>query len=237
MNKAKKIFILIMSILVSSCVVRSPVLLETKTEVINEKAIPLKVGVTTDINSSQPTSIWTATLPIPFVIVKAGFPKIVENDYIMDAFTDFLKTNNIFSYCYRAPFDKKDVDLILEFKITEYLCSNNRLYSHGIQVASFLSDFVVPLFGPLLITFGLPQEKFLLKQNLTVDIIKLSGEVVKSYQFLRVSDAEWVWLVEQPFGDYLWYKSIYIKNMNELMRELSNRINEDSALLMSMAKK
>jgi hypothetical protein len=215
-------------LLLSGCAFRSPVLLFCRQSTTNPKQFPLRVGVAVRARRDQdPTSIFTYHFPV--LTFSGQFPKPVEMEYFADSVVDYLRDRAVFRYTYPYPFDPADVDLVLFVEPRQARLTNDSLYGSLMPLAAYLLPF--PGF---LIPLVLPQEKFSGRFVLEFRLRTPDGQDVATYETKETGD-EWVWLWEQPYANYLWYRSIFRTRFLEMLDDVKARMEKDSALIMAAA--
>ncbi len=225
MRKSGIIVLLAVLLFSTGCVVKSPILMFKGKSVKNPNRLPLKAGVV--LNAAQRGKIsefLTFTLPIPFYIITAAFPKINEQEFILDSVVQYLKDTELFDFTYSFPFDKRDVDVILEVKINDILAKNSTPYSLIWQLP-FLN---------ILTLLGVPQERFSMLFDIRVDVKQPDGTLITSYK-ARWSDADWVTIYEMPYADYMWYESVFRDVFMKVLDSISAKITSDSEQIISAA--
>jgi hypothetical protein len=229
MKIAKSGFILLILILGSSCTVTSPVMLEAQITKSTSNALPYTVGVSkiTKKGSQQLTKIKTyQTLGI--MQMSGRMPRRSEVDYYNKAFTNALRSNSLFSYVYATPFDRNDVDLVIDIEIDNFNISNSS-YGTLISHASFVP--VVGIFASLGVLINVvPQEYFSGGWGISYHLKNKSGKLIKTYTDEQVFQ-DYVGMWEQPFASYSWYESAWIKLFNDSLNRIQSEIRKDSELI------
>jgi len=223
-----RVGILLTGALLTGCAYRSPVLMTTRQSTQNPKQLPLRVGVVCEAGPQQdPTSILTVyfVYTIPTHWLYGQYPKPIEMEYFADCVVDYLRDYNVFQYTYPYPYDPRDVDFELVVRPTTLQCSNSTVYS---TTLAGVSQF--PYLG--LAVFFLPLERFESRLGVEMVLKKPNGPEVATYHFAQAG-SQWVWIYQQPFGEYLWYNSIFRSHFMAMMDSLRQKIEQDSRKIMA----
>ncbi len=225
----------------SGCVVRSPILMYKQYSVRdNPNRLPVKAGIA-KVKLAQETSvasIVTFSLPIPFMTTTAVFPKDTEEGFLEDSLLQYIRDVKLFDFAYSSPFDKRDVDVILNFTFERFTASNNKLYSEGLLLFNFLVPYIVPQLSILGIInpFALPQEIFSANIELHLDVNLPDGTKVTSYQSSHYG-TEAVWIYGQPYANYTWYNSVFRKVFLRALDDIKGQLEGDSDHIVNAVEK
>jgi hypothetical protein len=210
-----------------------PVLAIARQSTANPKQLPLRVGVVFEGNRDHdPTSVKSMQFMyfIPIVWLYGQFPKPIEMEYVQDCVVDYLRDYSVFRYAYPFPFDSKDVDLVLRVRMRQIQYSNSTTYSSVMNIVEQLTSYI-----GLILMFAAPQERFHAQVDLEFALLKPPGDqAVATYQFAQ-EGKQWVYLIEQPWGEHSWYKSVFREKLMAVMDELRKAIEQDSAKIMAGA--
>jgi hypothetical protein len=219
----------------SGCSSTSPVLLQLPSERGGTAEIPLKIGVdnASKPGSQQITDIDTCAV-LAFRQYYGKMPRRSEVNYFAASVGDYLRDTKTFSYCYDAPFDRNDVDLVLKLNLDAVSMHNSGFW--GTFMNSWAS---IPYLGfPVQIGYlvGLPQEGFGSDLKYTAVIETPVGKEVARYK-LAADMNDFVNMYEQPYGNYMWYDSVFQKAFFSTLDQLKASLVKDRAKIMAGAGK
>ena len=162
-------------------------------------------------------------------------PRRSETDYLNKSIANALRANGMFKYVYSTPYDPEDVDLVLTVHI-EKCIMNNTMYG---TVLNHVVCVPIPLV-PQIIQVGelvgvIPMEKFIVQWNIVYKVSTPSGKVIKQYRH-ECNETEMVNLWAQPFGNYMWYDSIFLKNFEAGITAFEKTFKKDRALILGAIK-
>lgn len=219
---------------VTGCSSTSPIMLQLPSARGGTADLPLKVGVTTaEKTGEQKLSKIDTCAELGVFHFYAKMPRRSEPEYFSRSVGDYLRDTKVFSYCYDDPFDHNDVDLVLRMKMKDFLIDNTALGT----TLNHLS--LIPYAGlcvTLYMVAGLPQETFLIRYNLEMTLETTAGKEIARYE-TSGSGSEGVNIYEQPFGNYLWYGSIFQKEFFKAMDYFVGQMKNDRAKIMQAAGK
>lgn len=220
----------------AGCRMVSPVLFETPSAHARGEALPLAVGVREleKVGTQRITDVTTyGTFGI--IAFSARMPRRSEADYMGNALANALRSSGAFTYVYGTPFDTKDVDVVLGLRAERCRIENNTLYGTAVNHAS-----MIPTIGTFIeigVLVGLiPQEYFTMDWSLVCTVATPEGKVIKEYKHV-CSDADWVNLWSQPYANYMWYDSIFLRHFEEAVQSFLKSIDTDRAEILRAAGK
>lgn len=218
----------------TGCRIVSPLLLEIPSARTPDDAMPLAIGVS-EITKAGPQrmSHVQSYYSLGFFGMGARMPRRSEPDYLNKSLTAALRADGLFKYVYATPFDRDDVDLVLTFDVQKATLKNS---AYG-TIVNHLQ--MVPAVGFLvglgqLVTL-VPQEHFSIEWDITCTVTDRSGKALKTYTH-RCRDRDFVNLWEQPFGNYMWYESVFLKHFRDACDTFAAGMNEDRAELLRAAR-
>ncbi len=210
-----------------------------------------------DIKSAQ------ETLMIPLITYQGEFPKGKESEFLSDMVRQYFYDTSMFDYIYNSPFRNQDVDIILNCKLNRFILKNNKgwvTFRNVLNLIGTAAPLVLPfvlqrssndstsksspsatstiglasagLLVIQLIPFVLPQEKFFTEYDIELELLLPSREKIISFRKLG-SGKESVRSFGQPFGEYLYHKSIFRKVFLSIMDEISGEIKKNRDLIIA----
>jgi len=223
------------------CSMRSPVLLYRGTKesgattllvpffsedrpIRKEPILPLKAGVR--VSAARERKVCSLfTYLFPWYFISAGFPKRDEMEFLRDSIVRDLFDTRTFRYTYPAPFDPAAVDVIVNATVTEVRASNLKVYPTIIGLP-YIS---------LLTLVGVPQEIFFARMGFRFDVTTPDGTVLKTYEvFNKGTDA--VTIYEQPWANYIWYRSVFRSTFLASMDEFREQLRSDAPFILERLK-
>jgi hypothetical protein len=204
------------------CKTTSPVMLQLPTEKTGDASIPAKIGVNPIVKNGG-----SRVCDIGFTIfavywLDAKMPRRTETDYVLQSVADHINDNRIFQYAYITPFDAKKVNLTMDIVFDRYLLSNG-----GGTYATIMN---LPIIG-LLCLAGVPQEKFQSDMQATCILKTTAGAEISRYSFSgKAKDS--VTLYQMPYGNYLWYESMFRQQFDQMMTTFYRGIEADKAKIL-----
>lgn len=217
--------LLVASVLqMAGCRTSSPVMLQLPSEKTGDAAIPAKIGVNPIVKSGG-SRISDIAFTIFFVYwIDAKMPRRVETDYVLQAVADHINDNRIFQCAYITPFDSRKVNLTMDIVFDKYKLSN----AGGGAYATVMN---LPLIN-LLTLVGVPQEIFKSDMQATCILKTTAGAEISRYTFAsKASDA--VTIYAMPYGNYLWYESMFRQQFDQMMTSFYRGIEADKAKILS----
>jgi hypothetical protein len=213
----------------------SPLMLETASR-SRGTPLPIAVGIgkITKAGSQRITSINTYQ-NLGIIGLSARMPRRSETDYLNKSIANALRADGMFKYVYSSPYDPEDIDLAITVHL-EKCVMNNTMYGT-------LINHVVCLPLPPFTTFVqigelvgiVPMEKFVVQWNIVFKLSTPSGKIIKQYRH-ACDETDMVNLWSQPFGNYMWYDSIFIKNFEAAIDAFSRTFQKDRALILGAIK-
>ncbi len=216
----------------SGCSSTSPVLLQLPGERAGTAEIPLKVGIARAVKSGQQTltDISTCFL-LNCTTMHAKMPRRDEVDYLGKSIGDYLRDTKIFSYCYDEPFDRNDIDVILRPRF-----NNVRLHNSG--YGTFMNSWAtIPYLGfpvQVAMLLGLPQELFRARYNISISLETPTGYEIALYD-VHVYMKNAVNIYKQPYGNYMWYNSVFQKAFFSAMDQFVAQLRRDRNMILRAA--
>lgn len=213
----------------TGCTSTSPILLQLPSERGGTAEIPLKVGITTAEKSGDQvlTKIDTCA-ELGIFHYYAKMPRRSEPDYFSQSVGDYFRDTKTFSYCYDSPFDRNDIDLVVRMKMKDFRISNT-------QLGTALNNLsIIPYVGlcvNLYLLAGGRQETFLIQYSLEMIVETPAGKEIARYE-TSGSGADGINIYEQPFGNYMWYDSIFQKEFFKAMDYFVSQMKNDRAKIM-----
>jgi len=226
MNKYSALALIICTIAgLSGCRIVSPLLMETPSSKTRTEAMPLAIGVNAPqvFGSHRVSNIMTYQ-GLGLMGIGARMPRRDETDYINKSMTDALRANGTFQYIYSTPFDRQDVDMILNVKLRSCQMENS---NYGTTITHCQMIPTVGMFISLGTLTGLvPMEHFFVNWKIDFELVTGDGKVIKTYSH-ACKDWQFVNLWKQPFANYMWYESIFLKNFTSATETLTRGIEKD----------
>lgn len=216
----------------TGCSSTSPVLLQLPSEQAGTADVPLKVGIEKAHKpGDQRLSDISTCTGLGCYTFHARMPRRDEVDYFSRAIGDYLRDAKAFSYCYDQPFDRNDVDLVLSPRLNDV-----RLYNsgYGTFMAVWSSIPYIGLPPQILQLLGMPQQLYRAKYDLTVVVSTPTGREVARYS-AAVFERDAVNMYKQPFGNYLWYDSVFQEAFFKAMNQVLVQMKADRSRLMQAA--
>ncbi|NCC50324.1 MAG: hypothetical protein EOM20_03825 [Spartobacteria bacterium] len=228
------IMLIVMVVVLAGCSSTSPVLLQLPSERGGTADIPLKVGVlTAEKSGEQKLSNIETCNQCGFFKFYAKMPRRSEVDYFSEAVGDYFRDTKTFSYCYNAPFDRNDVDLLFQIRMNDFQIENTD-FGTVIGHASLIP--YVGLLPTVWLLLGGKQETFLIQYDLEAIIETPEGKEIARYE-TSGSGKDGVTLYEQPFGNYMWYDSIFQQEFFKAMDYFVVHMKKDRIKIMQAAGK
>jgi len=218
-----------LAVWVTGCSSTSPVLLQLPSEKGGTAEIPLKVGITSAEKAGE-QKISTIDTCAQYGIwhFYAKMPRRSELDYFNQSIGDYFRDTKTFSYCYDEPFDRNDVQVVVRVNVRDLKLDNTAL---GTTIQTINSIPYIGLFGNLYTLVGLPIETFVMTYNLEMTVETPAGKEIARYK-TSGTGKEGVNVYEQPFGNYLWYNSIFQKEFFKAMDYFVVQMRNDRAKIM-----
>jgi hypothetical protein len=209
---------------VVGCKTSSPVMLQQPSEKKGDAAIPAKIGVNPIIKNGG-SRISDIGFTIFFVYwIDAKMPRRVETDYVLQAVADHINDSRIFQCAYITPFDSRKVNLTMDVVFDKYLLSNA---GGGVYATVMNLPFI-----NLLTLVGVPQEIFKSDMQATCILKTTAGAEISRYTFSsKASDA--VTIYAMPYGNYLWYESMFRQQFDQMMTSFYRGIEADKAKILA----
>jgi len=205
----------------------SPVLLETPSSKTRAEALPLAVGVKApEVTGSHRVSNIMTYQTLGIMGVGARMPRRDETDYFNKSITDALRANGNFQYIYATPFDPQDVDLVLNVKLRSCKLENS---NYGTIINHCQMIPTVGIFVSIGTLVGvIPMEYFTVSWAIDFELATRDGKVIKTYSH-ACNEWQFVNMWKQPFANYMWYESIFLKNFTKAMGTLTQGLETDRA--------
>lgn len=205
----------------------SPVLLEMPSSKTRAEALPLAIGVNAlEVSGSHRVSNIMTYQSFGLMGVGARLPRRDETDYFNKSITDALRANGNFQYIYATPFDRQDVDLVLNVKLRSCKLENS---NYGTAIAHGQMIPTLGMFVSLGTLIGvIPQEYFSVNWKIDFELETRDGKVIKTYSH-ACNEFQFVNMWKQPFANYMWYESIFLKNFSKAVDALTQGIEKDRA--------
>lgn len=225
-------------IILAACILLGPVGCQMKTPVIfykeaaesNPKKINAKIGVDMPNFSEAGKLIQMKStnfvLIIPAYTFTADFPKRVDREFFVDLMHQYLKDSDMFSYAYSTPFDKNDVDLVMESDVRKFKYTNGSWGTTWSCIGQVIG--IVPFVGLILTLiwiFAVPQEKFAVEMDMEVTLKTADGQLVGKYE-ASASGKDSIKMLAQPWGEYMWYKSVGRRIFLEVLDGIRGKMEE-----------
>ena len=229
MNISKLIIITIVLLAGSSCTITSPVMLETPAPKSRSNALPYTVGVSKISKKGSQSLTKIKTFQTFGLMQMSGrMPRRSETDYYNKSFVNALRSNGLFSYVYGTPYDRNDVDLIIEVEMNDFIIKNSP-YGTLMSHAGFVP--VIGIFVNLgVLVNAIPQEHFSGRWAIQYHLKTKSGKLIKTYKDDKAF-RDFVRLWEQPFAKYSWYESQWLSLFNTSLNNIQAEIRKDSELI------
>lgn len=225
----------ILVVFLTGCAMVSPVLLQLPTEDAGSGKVPLKVGLAQVQKAGGQDLTHISTYAMLGIYQFYGrMPRRSEADYMSRAMGDYLRDKKTFSYIYNEPFDRNDVNLVLKARLADFDMKNNTGFSTLLQHVGMIP--VVGIVGAVWMLAGLPMEFFATSQDLEFVLETPAGKEVATYRF-KTGASDGVNMYEQPFGNYMWYDSVFQQEFFKLMGQFEAAVSQDRAKLMAAAGK
>jgi len=219
---------------ITGCSSTSPVLLQLPSERGGTAEIPLKVGITSGQRAGeQKVSTIDTCAQYGLWHFYAKMPRRSELNYFNKSIGDFFRDTKAFTYCYDEPFDRNDVNIVVRVDVKDLKIDNTAL---GTTIQTINSIPYLGLCGNLYTLLGGPIETFVMSYNLELIIETPAGKELSRYQFSG-SGREGVNVYEQPFGNYLWYNSVFQKEFFKAMDYFVSQMKKDRDKIMQAAGK
>jgi hypothetical protein len=220
--------------IMAGCSSTSPILLQLPSERGGTADLPIKVGI---LASEKPgeqklSNIETCNQCGMFKFY-AKMPRRSEVDYFSQSVGDYFRDTKTFSYCYDAPFDRNDVDMLFRIRMKDFRIDNT-FFGTGIAHAAVIPYVGLCTTGWLLL--GGKQETFLIQYDLEAIIETPEGREIARYE-TSGSGKDGVSLYEQPFGNYMWYDSIFQQEFFKAMDYFVAQMKKDRTKIMQAAGK
>jgi hypothetical protein len=218
-----------LGMLFTGCTSTSPVLLQLPSERAGSAKLPLKAGVTV-VEKSGSQQISTIETCAQFGLWKffAKMPRRSEVEYFSQSVGDYFRDTKTFSYCYDDPFDRNDVDLVVRMRAKDLKIENTAL---GTTVQTLNSIPYIGLCSNLYTLVGGRIETFKITYSLEMIVETPSGEEISRYE-ISGSGKDGVDVYEQPFGNYMWYDSIFQKEFFKAMDYFVAQMMDDRSKIM-----
>lgn len=223
----------ILGYFLSGCSSTAPVLMQLPAVSGSSADFGYTVGVQRAIKSGdQKLSHLKTYQMLGFYQYGGRMPRREEVDYLSRSIADYLRDTKTFTYVYDDPFNRNDVDLIIVPKIEVFDLSNSIL---GTVMGNVSFVPVVGMFISLSQIIGVPQETFHFEYKFTIDVENRAGKTLASYTYSG-EDWEWANMYDQPFGNWLWYDSLFQREFFKALDKFKADINADASRLMVEAK-
>jgi len=221
-------YALLFVFLSTGCTFRSPILIYKTQAVSNPNRIPLKIGVNRPEFKQERHLVNVSVRPIGFLFLQCyqmGFPKPDEKEMLADYFVQYVRDTNLFEYAYIYPFDVRDVDLVVDLKVTRFHAGQDKFIPHLVSL---------PYINFVLLA-GFPQELFHSEIDMTFDISSPDGKKISTYS-TKTEDSDAVTIYEQPYGKYAWENSVFKKEYFKVLDGFALKVVEDRQALIEANK-
>jgi hypothetical protein len=221
----------------SGCRIVSPILLETPSSKSRVEAMPVALGIKApDVSGSHRVSNIMTYQTLGIMATGARLPRRDETDYINKSITDALRANGTFQYIYATPFDRQDVDLVLSVKLRSCKLDNS---NYG-TIINHCQMIPIPPIGQL-ISLGMlvgviPMEQFSVNWKIDFELATRDGKIIKTYSH-ACDEQAFVNMWKQPFANYMWYESIFLKNFTSAVATLTKGVEKDRAEILQAVSK
>ena len=209
LNTKRIILVLVIFTFMIGCTMKAPILLYKDSSERNPGMLPLRAGLVVEntqvlqgINVKSKQGALLPLIPLYFLTLKAEFPKGKEAEFMADMIRQYYVDSGIFEYNYQYPYKKSDVDIIVKTRLNKFSVKNSKSWDY---LYNSVLSFVVP-FGQ----FFLPQAKFYADYDITVSILLPNGKLIKEFNASK-NGKDSVSMFGQPYGEYMFYKSIFKK--------------------------
>jgi len=193
-------------------------MLQLPSEKTGNAAIPAKIGINPIVKSGSSRICDIGFIMFPVYFLDAKMPRRTETDYVLQSVADHVNDNRIFQYAYITPFDVRKVNLTMDVVFDRYELSN----AGGGTYATIMN---FPFIN-LLTLVGVPQEIFKSDIRATCILKTAAGAEISRYTFAsKSSDA--VTLYAMPYGNYLWYESMFRQQFDMMMTSFYRGIEAD----------
>lgn len=210
----------------AGCRTTSPVMLQLPSAKNGDAAIPAKIGVNPIAKSGSTRISDIGYTIIGIYWIEAKMPRRAEADYVQQAIADHLNDSRVFQYAYITPFDKQKVDLTMDIAFDRYNLTNARTYANIINIP----------YINLLTLFGIPQDIFRSDIQATCTLKTTAGAEIARYTYSgKASDS--VTLYAMPYGNYLWYESVFRQQFDQMMTTFYRGIEADKAKIQAAIQK
>jgi len=212
----------------TGCRSTSPILLQMPSEKGGAAEFPFKLGVN-PIEKDQSSRISDAKFTMMFIYwIDGRMPRRKETDYVHQSVSDHLNDGKMFKTAYIAPFDPTKVDLTMDIHFEEYKCSNA---GGGLYASVMAFPFI-----NLLTLLGIPQEIFSTDIKAVCSLKTREGKLVGKYSYTG-HDWDAVTIYEMPYGNYLWYDSVFRREFDNMMQSFYGQMRKDKQKITAEASK
>jgi hypothetical protein len=229
MKTACRLFVVafVCTVLFAACTYRVPILIYKAQAVTNPNRIPLKIGVNLPVFKQERRLVTVNTRPLGLLFLmgfQLGFPKPDEKEMLADFFVQYVRDTNLFEYAYIHPYDKKDVDLIVDLRVANFRANNNKLIGQLAYLPYLDILWLLPL----------PQEIFTCEIDMTFDVSTADGRKVLSYS-ANTRGRDGVSIYGQPYAKYAWTNSIFKKEYFKVLDGFAGKATKDRDTLVKAA--
>jgi hypothetical protein len=210
----------------SGCRSTSPILLQLPSAKGGAAEFAYKIGIN-PIEKAEGSKISSIGYTAMFIYwYDAKMPRRKETDYVHQSVSDHVTDSKIFKNAYIHPFDPSKVDFVMDIHFDEFKYSNAGAYA-TIMALPFIN---------FLTLVGVPQDIFSTDIEAVCTLKTRGGKVIGEYKHSsHGKDA--VNIYEMPYGNYLWYDSIFRTEFDNMMQSFYEQIRKDKQIMATEAAK
>jgi hypothetical protein len=212
-------------VLCSGCRIVSPLMLEPSSDQASGDALPLAVGVSPIQKDGAQRLTHVQTYQVLGIMgMSARMPRREEPDYLNKSIANALQASGTFQYVYPTPFDHADVDVVISVEVRNCRLANTPFGTVTNHLQMVPTAGMVISIGQLLAI--IPQEHFKMEWEMVCKVSTREGRLIKEYTHV-CKDGDFVSLWSQPFGNYMWYESLFVKQFGAAMDLFTTSIRND----------
>lgn len=216
--------VVLISSVMCGCKMASPILLQPPSAKKVDVEFPCKIGVNS-VQKAGGSRISNVGLYIfPAVFFEGKMPRRTETDYVLQSIADHLNDYSMFKYAYIQPYDPEKVQLVLEMSFEEYDCNSYMDGTYGTLIN-------LPYIS-LLQLVGVPQDIFESTIKCTCTLKTPAGVEIATYSY-EADASEGVTIYKMPYGNYLWYESIFRREFDSMMQSFYAQMRKDRDRVMA----
>jgi len=237
-SKTLRLISLLVLIAFGACTAKAPILFYKDESERNPRCLQLKAGLLIENvqEALKAVNIKTPIFPI-FSYFKAEFPKTKQAEFLSDMIRQYFLDSGIFNYVYNYPFENEDIDIIVNLRLNKFKLYNDKLVAnlttYGNLVIPIGAMFVFKSLGMQLavlsVAVSIPifiTEIYNVEYDFYVELMLPDGKKINGYE-AQGKGKKTLGALKDPYGEYLYYRSIFKKVFLKVMDEIKDKILAD----------